>query len=75
MRGCGGDNTLGVQQQKTETAFITNFELFLHTEKDCGSTTMLYMMPLQRMITTAINNGWLPFLSIVLNPKPPIGNF
>ncbi len=30
------------------------------TEKDCGSTTIwLYMMPLRRMITTAINNGWL----------------
>lgn len=41
-------------------AFITDFELFLRTEKGhCTNTVWLYMMPLRRIIYMAINNGWL----------------
>ncbi|MFK2619089.1 site-specific integrase, partial [Bacteroides fragilis] len=41
-------------------AFITDFELFLRTEKDhCTNTVWSYMMPLRRIIYMAINNGWL----------------
>lgn len=41
-------------------AFITDFELFLRTEKDhCTNTVWSYMMPLRRIIHMAINNGWL----------------
>ena len=53
-------NRTDIALKEIQPAFITDFELFLRTEKDCGSTTIwVYMMPLQRMITTAINNGWL----------------
>lgn len=41
-------------------AFITDFELFLRTEKNCKHNTVwIYMMPLRRMITIAQNNGWI----------------
>lgn len=41
-------------------AFITNFELFLRTEKNhCNNTVWSYMMPFKSIIFTAINNGWL----------------
>lgn len=41
-------------------AFITDFELFLRTEKDhCTNTVWSYMMPLRRITYMAINNGWL----------------
>lgn len=41
-------------------AFITDFELFLRTEKEhCTNTVWSYMMPLRRIIYMAINNGWL----------------
>ena len=41
-------------------AFITDFELFLRTEKGhCTNTVWSYMMPLRRIIYMAINNGWL----------------
>lgn len=41
-------------------AFITDFELFLRTDKDCSHNTVwIYMMPLRRMITIAQNNGWI----------------
>lgn len=42
-------------------AFITDFELFLRTEKNhCTNTVWSYMMPFRSIIYTAINNGWLP---------------
>lgn len=41
-------------------AFITDFELFLRTEKGhCNNTVWSYMMPFRRIIYMAINNGWL----------------
>ena len=41
-------------------AFITDFELFLRTEKNhCTNTVWSYMMPFRSIIHTAINNGWL----------------
>lgn len=56
-----------------QPAFITDFENFLRTEKDCGSTTVwLYMMPLRKMITIAQNNGWLyrdPFFEYSIKPE------
>ncbi len=48
-------------------AFITDFELFLRTDKECSHNTVwIYMMPLRRMITIAQNNGWIvrdPFVN------------
>lgn len=65
-------NRSDIALKEIQPAFITDFELFLRTEKDCGSTTIwLYMMPLRRMITTAINNGWLqrdPFFEYSIAP-------
>lgn len=41
-------------------AFITDFELFLRTEKNhCTNTIWSYMMPFKRFIYMSINNGWL----------------
>lgn len=41
-------------------AFITDFELFLRTEKNhCTNTVWSYMMPFRSIIFTSINNGWL----------------
>lgn len=41
-------------------AFITDFELFLRTDKNCSHNTVwIYMMPLRRMVTIAQNNGWI----------------
>ena len=41
-------------------AFITDFEIFLRTEKQCcNNTVWIYMMPLRRMITIAQNHGWI----------------
>ena len=41
-------------------AFITDFEIFLRTEKGlCTNTIWTYMMPFKAIIYTAINNGWL----------------
>lgn len=66
-------NRTDIALKEIQPAFITDFELFLRTEKDCGSTTIwLYMMPLRRMITTAINNGWLqrnPFFEYSIKPE------
>ncbi|MFR9610535.1 MAG: site-specific integrase [Rikenellaceae bacterium] len=48
-------------------AFITDFELYLRTDKGCSHNTVwIYMMPLRRMITIAQNNGWIvrdPFVN------------
>jgi putative bacteriophage integrase len=39
-------------------AFITDFDIFLRTEKQCcNNTVWIYMMPLRRMITIAQNHG------------------
>ena len=41
-------------------AFITDFELFLRTEKNhCNNTVWSYMMPFRSVIFMSINNGWL----------------
>lgn len=41
-------------------AFITDFEIFLRTEKGlCTNTIWTYMMPFKAIIYMAINNGWL----------------
>lgn len=41
-------------------AFITDFELFLRTEKNhCNNTVWSYMMPFKSIIFMSINNGWL----------------
>lgn len=41
-------------------AFITDFELFLRTEKNhCTNTVWSYMILFRSIIYTAINNGWL----------------
>lgn len=41
-------------------AFITDFELFLRTEKNhCNNTVWSYMMPFRSIIYMSINNGWL----------------
>ncbi|GAB6118891.1 site-specific integrase [Dysgonomonas termitidis] len=43
-------------------AFITDFELYLATvPKLAHNTIWLYMMPLRRMISIAINNRWLTY--------------
>lgn len=39
-------------------AFITDFDIFLRTEKQCcNNMVWIYMMPLRRMITIAQNHG------------------
>ena len=41
-------------------AFITDFEMFLRTEKNHSTNTIWsYMMPFKRIIYMSINNGWL----------------
>ena len=46
--------------KELKPAFITDFELFLRTDKNCSHNTVwIYMMPLRRMITIAQRNGWL----------------
>lgn len=66
-------NRTDIALKEIQPAFITDFEFFLRTEKGCGSTTIwVYMMPLRRMITIAINNGWLqrdPFFGYSISPE------
>lgn len=54
-------------------AFITDFELFLRTDKNCSHNTVwIYMMPLRRMVTIAQRNGWIildPFASYEIGPE------
>jgi len=41
-------------------AFITDFEMFLHTDRHCCTNTVwLYVCPLRTMVFKAIDNGWL----------------
>ncbi|GHV53331.1 hypothetical protein FACS1894181_17090 [Bacteroidia bacterium] len=43
-------------------AFITDFELYLATVPRLAHNSIwIYMMPLRRMITIAINNRWLTY--------------
>ena len=55
--------------------FITEFELYLRTQKKCSTNTVwIYMMPLKRMMTIARNNGWItrdPFAEYRLTPESP----
>ncbi|MDE5676699.1 site-specific integrase [Phocaeicola sp.] len=40
--------------------FIADFEAFLKNKKGCSNnTTCIYITPLRKMISIAINNGWL----------------
>lgn len=59
--------------REIQPAFITDFEFFLRTDKGCETTTVwLYIMPLRRMITIPINNGWLirdPFFEYSIAPE------
>lgn len=47
-------------------AFINDFELYLRMEDHCcHNTVWVYLMPLRKMISIAIENGWLlrdPFI-------------
>ena len=41
-------------------AFITDFDMFLRTDKHCcNNTVWIYTCPLRTMVSVAINNGWL----------------
>ena len=65
--------------KEIQYAFITDFELFLRTEKGIGTTTVwMYMMPLRKMIATAMHNGWLsrdPFFGYNIAPDTPERGF
>lgn len=54
-------------------AFINDFEMFLRTEKECTHNTVgVYLMPLRKMITIAIENGWWlydPFIKHKISPE------
>ena len=54
-------------------AFITDFEIFLKTEKDCcHNTVVIYMIPLRKMITIAQKNRALihdPFCDYKISPE------
>lgn len=54
-------------------AFITDFDIFLRTEKQsCHDTVWIYMMPLRRMITIAQNHGWIvrdPFVDYSISAE------
>lgn len=53
--------------------FITDFDIFLRTEKQCcNNTVWIYMMPLRRMITIAQNHGWIvrdPFVDYSISAE------
>ena len=54
-------NRSDIALREMQPAFITDFEFYLRTEKGCTNNTVwIYQMPLRRMITIAVNNGWLP---------------
>jgi hypothetical protein len=65
-------NRSDIALKEIQPAFITDFEFFLRTDKRHGNTTIwMYMMPLRKMITTAIHNGWLsrdPFFGYSIAP-------
>ena len=45
---------------KLTPAFISDFEMFLHTDKHCCTNTVwLYVCPLRTMVFISINNEWL----------------
>ena len=40
--------------------FIMDFEVFLRTKKSCSNNTVcIYITPLRKMVSIAMNNGWL----------------
>lgn len=53
--------------------FITDFDIFLRTEKQCcNNTVWIYMMPLRRMIAIAQNHGWIvrdPFVDYSISAE------
>ncbi len=59
--------------KEIQPAFITDFDLYLRTQKRCcNNTVWVYMMPLRMCIETAINNGWLsrdPFFEYGVAPE------
>ncbi len=53
-------NIKDITLKELTSAFITDFEMFLRTDKHCSiNTTWLYISPLRTMISIAINNEWL----------------
>lgn len=46
--------------KELEPAFITDFEMFLHTDKRLSTNSVwLYLCPLRTMVFKAMDNGWL----------------
>lgn len=42
--------------------FIMDFEVFLRTKKSCSNNTVcIYITPLRKMVSIAMNNGWLDY--------------
>ncbi len=56
------DNFVTAEKVKNELtpAFISDFEMFLRTDKHCCTNTVwIYVCPLRTMVFIAINNEWL----------------
>jgi len=66
-------NLKDIHLRELTVGFITEFELYLRTEKNCSTNTVwIYMMPLRKMISIAQNNGWIsrnPFAEYRLTPE------
>lgn len=46
--------------KKLDHAFITDFEFFLRTQKDCNNnTTIKYIKNVRKVINLSVKNGWL----------------
>ena len=53
-------NCSDIALKELQSTFITDFEFFLKMDKRLDTNTVWhYMMPLRKMITLAINQGWL----------------
>ncbi|MDR2917939.1 MAG: site-specific integrase, partial [Tannerella sp.] len=66
-------NRSDIALKEIQPAFITDFEFFLRMDKGCDTNTVwIYMMPLRKMITLAVNHGWLhrdPFWEYEIAPE------
>ena len=60
-------------------AFISDFEMFLRTDKHCCTNTVwLYVCPLRTMVFIAINNEWLtrdPFREYEIKKEETVRSF
>ena len=60
-------------------AFISDFDIFLRTEKNCCTNTVwLYLCPLRTMVSIAISNEWLsrdPFRDYEVKKEQTIRHF